>query len=95
MDSDGVDFLGRVLLPHRRLHLSQSTFEFEPYSASLRYGQGERKCKASAALSVDDADEVADYLRVKVRTVYRMAKAGTIPSFCLGVVFQFNRGIER
>ena len=37
--------------------------------------------------------EVADYLKVNDRTVYRMAAAGNIPAFKVGGSWRF-RGIE-
>jgi PTS system nitrogen regulatory IIA component len=35
--------------------------------------------------------EVADYLRVDIRTVYRLAKRGDIPCIKIGRQWRFNR----
>jgi PTS system nitrogen regulatory IIA component len=36
--------------------------------------------------------EVADYLRIDIRTVYRLAKRGDIPCKKIGRQWRFNRG---
>lgn len=36
--------------------------------------------------------EVADYLKVTVRTIYRLAAAKTIPAFKVGGRWRFSRG---
>lgn len=35
--------------------------------------------------------EVADYLRIDIRTVYRLAKRGDIPCIKIGRQWRFNR----
>lgn len=41
--------------------------------------------------SVMTVKEVADYLRVNRRTVYRLAVEGTLPGFRVGATWRFKR----
>nr|WP_233170272.1 helix-turn-helix domain-containing protein [Aquitalea sp. ASV15] len=41
-------------------------------------------------------DEVAEYLKVSKRTVYRLAQSGELPAFKLGGIWRFRRSdLER
>jgi excisionase family DNA binding protein len=62
------------------------------YSFTLSFAPRTRKHHMSTSPdSVLTVKEVADYLRVNQRTVYRLAVEGKLPGFKVGATWRFKR----
>ena len=55
------------------------------------WGAGDRSERKFAMDEILTADEMADYLKVDVKTVYRLAKLGKIPGRKVGGSWRFKK----
>src|SRR5688572_2104907 len=93
---------GRVLVPgvlrlRSRVHHPARRFDRRLQILPLVRGRDEGAMSANEAPPADSAgdvmtaEEVALFLRMNVKTVYELAKAGNLPCWRLGKHFRFSR----